>query len=94
MPFPCVCMIQSALEAELGDTTLGASFEHSNGHNSELDIDTNLVKYLLESHSLAMEQQHTKGQRLVPGPAAQLLSQLEISLPAPPPPMMAKKSKK
>ena len=87
------CTIQNALEAELGDTTLGASFEHSTGHNCDLDIDTNLVKYLLESHSLAMEQQHTKGQRLVPGPAAQLLSQLGISLPAPPPPM-TKNSKK
>jgi hypothetical protein len=70
----------------ISESTLFDSFEHID-HNKELDsndneqkigeidVDKNLIKYLLESNSTQIG---------VAGPASQLLSQMGVSLPLPP----------
>ena len=64
------------MEAELSSTTLAESFEKSENNSNDVDVEKNLLKYLMESHA---------SQLGMPGPTTQLLSQLNLSLPLPPP---------
>lgn len=67
------------MDSELSSTTLAESFEmisNSENETNDVDIEKNLLKYLMESHA---------SQLGMPGPATQLLSQLNLSLPLPPP---------
>lgn len=68
------------MDAELSSTTLAESFEKTlnseDDSADDVDVEKNLLKYLMESHA---------SQLGLPGPASQLLSQLNLSLPLPPP---------
>ena len=74
-------------------STLGASFEtyedidndNDNENNNEdsireVDVDKNMLKYMLEAHAAQLGGS---------GPVSNILSQLGISLPRPPPPTSA-----
>ena len=68
-------------------STLGASFEtyediDNDNEDSirEVDVDKNMLKYMLEAHAAQLGGS---------GPVSNILSQLGISLPRPPPPTSA-----
>jgi hypothetical protein len=75
----------------LGNSSIGATFERREGVDTnepmaEEDIEYHMLKNLLESHAQSL------GTPSSASPASQLLAQLGINLPAPPPPI--KKGKK
>jgi hypothetical protein len=66
---------EAAMDEELSASTLRESFERILIDGEEaVDIDVNLIKYLLESHAAAAQQGDV-------GPASQLLSQLGLAFP-------------
>ena len=62
------------------DTSVEPTNTQINSLNG-INVEKNLMKYLLESHASAVAQQHQYGQSMVPGPASVLLSQLGLELP-------------
>ena len=63
------------MEEELKGSNL-----HWDDASEGIDIDTNLLHNLFESHMSSIEQNQQRGQSITPGPASLLLAQLGVSL--------------